>query len=98
MGNEKLLKDLEPKLSDNFLNFLCPICIQKDKNALHYGHRIVIPITRSREVYENRQKIWMVSGETVENASIHPSIATETKNVEGECMFHGWVKDGKVTW
>ncbi len=95
MGNEKNLIELEPKLSANYLRFECPICINKKKDDIGYGHCVIVRITKSKEIYKKTEHTWLMTGDTIENITLHPSILADTGDV---CRFHGWVKKGVVQW
>ena len=72
------------------VSFVCPSC--------PCGHRIAIPFQSCPiEVswLQGRDVRWGRSGETFESLTTNPSINCDHG---GPCTFHGWIKNGQVTW
>lgn len=86
--NSKKLSELDPDFNLSRLFFICPACEK------HHSIRVSI----SEEGKGNDKwgsPIWKRTGDSVDNLSIHPSINC---SVGGSCKFHGWIKNGIVTW
>ncbi len=60
------------------------------------AHGIGVPFVKCDWSEGNDSKaVWQKTGETFEDLSLSPSIDC-TKS--GYCKFHGWVKNGIVSW
>lgn len=83
-----LLKDLEPELDEEKgdLWFTCPIC----KN-----HSIAVS-WKLPSYHQNGTYLWRKTGTSVDDISLEPSINLDLDG--STCKFHGWVKNGEVTW
>ena len=71
----------------DILVFDCPACP---------GHHwIPVPYTSTGgAALSEGHPVWKVSGETLGDVTIHPSV----DGTKGPCLFHGWVRSGKVVW
>lgn len=72
------------------VSFSCPLCPS--------GHRIAIPFEEcplEAGWLSGKGVRWKRSGDTLENLTAHPSINCDHG---GSCKFHGWIKNGEVTW
>ena len=74
------------KGSNEVLMFVCPICKS--------GHMIMV-VWKPPTIHTSGA-IWKKTGDNIENITIRPSINCDTE--ESTCKFHGWVKNGTVTW
>lgn len=91
---ERSLKELhgeihsfaERQTKDDILYFTCPVCPN--------GHGIVVSWVPPSLFLSGA--IWKKTGDSIDNITIHPSINCATKG--SSCMFHGWVRNGKVSW
>jgi hypothetical protein len=92
-GGRVSLASLRPRLHDrgHALLFCCPVCPDR--------HTIRVPIQRIGKPYPDSIQpqpahIWLASGELAE-LTLQPSL-----NVTLGCAgkFHGWIKDGEVSW
>lgn len=94
MSGRKPLRELDGEIfsraenptSKDMLWFTCPICTN--------GHGIAVT-WEPPSLYPSGA-IWSKTGETVDDITIHPSISCEGPG--SPCTFHGWVKNGVVTW
>jgi len=86
VGNKRNLSELDPHIDKGQLRFDCPACPEK--------HHILIRVTEDQSVYDTDPHCWKISGK-LPNITTHPSINSAHK---GDCGFHGWVKNGEVTW
>lgn len=63
--------------------FDCPICPS--------GHKIPVAFAENR-IFP--KPVWRVENpDDFEKITIHPSI-----NCQPSCPFHGWIRNGEVTW
>ena len=95
---EKPLSELEGEIMsvqgrpirNDCLFFVCPVC-----PVCTDGHGIMISFEKPSIV--DKGFVWTkVSGSSIADITINPSINCDVDN--SGCKFHGWVKEGKVTW
>lgn len=84
---ERLLSELDSKLTDNQLSFLCPACPGFPKT-----HSIVVGFKKGYESAGG--DLWDRAGESINDLTVSPSIDA----TKGHCLFHGWIRGGMVTW
>ncbi len=102
----KTLKELEGwiyardgKTEPDVLWFVCPVCPS--------GHGIAVS-WEAPSLYRGGA-VWKKSGSTLDDITIEPSINCDVphqghdedgkpKVYPSLCKFHGWVKNGQVTW
>jgi len=91
MSNLVSLEKLEGEMirynerSDKVLRFVCPKCDS--------GHSILVNFELP-PIYDSGA-VWNKSGD-ISNLSVTPSINCDFP--DSSCKFHGWIKDGNVTW
>jgi hypothetical protein len=104
---EKTLRELSGEIvsikgrpqQDDCLFFTCPIC--RDDRGELIGHGIMVSWLPPSLYEGGRGALWSRTGSTIDDISISPSINCDVPCEDGSpspCKFHGWVKDGKVTW
>lgn len=82
---KKRLSELKPHLGKARLRFNCPACSPT--------HWVIIAIHPDGKMDD--APVWECKGDTVENLTLNPSLdGTQS----GHCKFHGWIKNGEVTW
>lgn len=87
------LRDLSPNWVRNKrqeivgISFRCPACPKEKLHVISVGWK-------DKEVW-GRSPLWEKSGgDTFETLVLDPSI----DGTKGGCSFHGWVRNGSVTW
>lgn len=85
---KKKLSELSPDFTLGRLFFQCPACEMR--------HSIRVPMS-PEGIGKDRwgSPIWKRTGETAETLTISPSINCSSP---GGCKFHGWIKNGVVSW
>jgi hypothetical protein len=101
---EKALSDLYGEIvsfqgrpnKGDILLFQCPLCPS--------GHMIAVPWMPP--AIHTSGCVWQKTGSTIEDITISPSINCDVPGkdpetgeaIPSDCKFHGWVKNGKVSW
>jgi len=82
---------VETKAEADQIWFECPAC--------DTGHYIRIAIEPSGKIRDG-EPVWKHSGTTFEDLTITPSIncVPKGKKYPKSCAFHGWIREGIVTW
>ena len=90
---ERPLRELDPFLNEHQIRFTCPACCDDQGR----GHMVGVPYGPSGIPYEVGGPVWEhVSGSTIDDITLSPSINCDTPT--SGCTFHGWVRNGIVSW